>query len=98
MAGHLAFVPLPSSFLSDGVSAKLVAQRGEKLVTEILGFAGAEAGLKGKRNHRRRDFLVDRRLNGPAAFAGVFDVAPNRPQVGLAVKRGRRQLEEPGAD
>src|SRR5208282_1863022 len=50
--------------------AEFVAHRREQLVSEIRFAAGAEPLIEGRRQHMGRHTLIDRGLDGPAAFSG----------------------------
>ena len=72
------------------VAAELVAERGEDLRAVGVVLARAEAGQQRQGDDRRRDVVVDRLLDRPAALAGVGDLALEVLEV-LAVR-----LERPG--
>ena len=57
------------------VAAETVAHRGQNLLREGMVPARAESGEQGRRQHLGRHGLVDRRVDGPAAFAGILDEA-----------------------
>src|SRR6478752_3919585 len=59
----------------DFVAAELVAERGEHLCAVRIVLARAEASQQRERDDRRRDVVVDRLLDRPAAFTGVGDEA-----------------------
>src|SRR5579862_6067969 len=53
------------------MSAELIPHRGEKFVGEIGLAPGSEALEQGRRQDRRGRRFLDRRKNGPAAFARI---------------------------
>ena len=62
-------------------------------------LAGAEAGQQRQGDDRRRDVVVDGFLDGPAALAGVRDVALEVLEVlAVGLERPAGQLEQPRAD
>src|ERR1019366_1495374 len=81
-----------------GVSAELVAQRGEHALAERVVAARSEAceERRGQRGHRHR--AIDPLVERPASFAGVLDVRLERLELGILLEGARRQFEEPGAD
>src|SRR4051812_13610922 len=81
------------------MAAELVAQRGVHLRGERVLPARAEALVERRGDDRRRDALVDRVLDRPAALAGVLDVRLEVLQVvALQLERARGELAEPRAD
>src|SRR5580700_5564956 len=64
------------------MAAELVAHRGKQLIGEIFLAAGAEPLIKRRAQHGRGGGLVDRRGNGPAALAGIGDMARKPSQIG----------------
>src|SRR3954470_21425 len=63
------------------MAAELVAQRRVHLRRVALLLARREAREERGRDHRRGDALVDRLQHGPAALAGVLDVALDALEV-----------------
>src|SRR3954447_3867497 len=82
----------------DGVPAELVAQRGEHLVREPAVAAGVEARVEGGGDHGRRDVVVDRVDDRPAALAGVRDMGAQVLEVvALGLEGALGELTQPGA-
>src|ERR1700678_2323959 len=63
----------PGLDLGFDVPAELVSHCRQQLVGEAFLFARAEAGIERRGQDIRRDGLFDRRLDGPAALAGILD-------------------------
>ena len=57
------------------MAAEFVAHGRQQLLAETVVDAGAEAGIERRGDHRRRHRFVDRRIDGPAAFAGIIHLA-----------------------
>ena len=57
------------------VAAELLAHRRQHLLGEGVVLARAEAGVERRGQHLGRHRLLDRRLDRPAALAGILDVA-----------------------
>src|SRR5690349_11756008 len=70
-----------------GVAAELVPQCRQNAVGKVGLAARAEPGVDGRAQHRRGNALVDRGLNGPAAFAGIGDAAVEVLQQRIFGKR-----------
>src|SRR6476620_6349357 len=83
----------------DFVAAELVAERGEHLGAVRIVLARPEAGQQRERDDRRRDVVVDRLLDGPAALPGIGDEPLDVLEVGaVRLERTCGQLEQPRAD
>src|SRR2546427_6206522 len=81
----------------DGVASKLISKRGVDLGRERLVLARGEPREERECDRRRRYRLVDRLEDGPAALAGVVDVAADLLQTRILVEREHEQVEEPAA-
>src|SRR6478752_9471463 len=83
----------------DFVAAELVAERGEHLGAVRIVLARPEAGQQRERDDRRRDVVVDRLLDSPAALPGIGDEPLDVLEVGaVRLERTGGQLEQPRAD
>src|SRR5260221_6661939 len=82
----------------DGVTAELVAQRGDHLHLRGVVLTRGEPREQGRRDRGQRYRVVDGRLDGPPALAGVLREAAQLVQVLIAVKGVDREVEQPGAD
>src|SRR5262245_48875076 len=80
------------------VAAELLPHRGEHLVGEVVEVAGREARVERRRQHRRRDALLDRRDRRPASLARVGDVPAELLERRRLVERLRGEIEQPRAD
>src|SRR5450432_486258 len=80
------------------VAAEAEAHRRQQLFAEGVVAARAEAGEQRRRQHIRRHRLLDRRVDGPAAFAAVGDRAAVSLQLMLAGERLGGQIEQPRGD
>src|SRR5579883_1290473 len=78
------------------VAAELIAQRGNHLRREGFFLARDKTLEQRQRNYRRWHVLINRRLDGPATFTGIFDIAADLLQLGVLGKGQRRQIEQPG--
>src|SRR6266850_552371 len=84
--------------LLDRVAPELIAQRGRDLHRVRVILARGEAREQRVCEHRCRDVMRDRLLNGPAPFARVRDPALYVREVGaLLLERALRELEQPRA-
>src|SRR6186997_862880 len=83
----------------DFVAAELVAERGEDLGTVGIVLTRPEAGQQRERDDGRRNVVVDRLLDRPAALARVGDEALDVLEVGaVRLERPGSQLEQPRPD
>src|SRR3954464_269879 len=81
------------------MAAELVAQSSVHLRGERVLASRTEALVERRRDHRRRNALVDRVLDRPAAFTGVLDIRLEVLEVvALELERTRGKLAEPGTD
>ena len=81
------------------VAAEAVAHRREHLLGEGVLLARAEAREERGGQHLGRHRLVDRRLDGPAAFAGILDEAGvTARSVAILGQRRGGEVEQPGGD
>jgi hypothetical protein len=80
------------------VPAELVAQCGDHLHGRGVVLPRGEPGEQRRRDDRQRDGVVDRRLDGPPALAGVLGEAAQAGQVVVRVERVDHEVEQPGAD
>src|SRR5580658_4402316 len=80
------------------VAAELKAHGGEQLVGEIRFTARGEPLVQSRGENRRRHSLVNRRLDGPASFAGIGDAAGELRKSGILDKRDRGKVEQPRSD
>ena len=78
--------------------AEALAHRRQHLFRESVLAARAEAGVERGRQHVGRHRLLDRRHDGPAAFAGILDEAREAVELRILRQRARRQIEQPGTD
>lgn len=82
----------------DGVAAELVTEGGDDAHGEGVVIARGEAGVEGVGDYRGGDAAVDSLEDGPAALAGVVDIALDLLEVRVPAKGVLRELEEPGAN
>src|SRR5262252_2937868 len=75
--------------------AESVAHRRQELIGKVRLASRAEALVQRGGEHRRRHGLVDRRLDGPAAFAGIRYAPGELRERGILDERGRREIEQP---
>ncbi len=80
------------------VAAEAVAHRGEDLLRKGVRLPRAEARIERRRQHLGRHRLVHRGVDGPAAFAGVLDMARIAVERAVARQRLRGEIEQPGGD
>src|SRR6185437_2362785 len=90
-----------SRFGIDGLAALDVAaeaetHRRQHLFCEVMLLPRTESGVKSRGQHVRRHRLLDRGLDGPAAFAGVLDVTGEFIQLRILYQRGSAEIEQPG--
>ena len=78
------------------MAAEAEAHRGQQLLAERVVLARAEAGEQRGGQHVGRHRFLDRRLDGPAALAGIRDMAGEIREVGLLGQRDRGEVEQPG--
>src|SRR6266849_7050026 len=81
----------------DGVPAELVPQGGQHLGGKRVLLPRTEPDEQAGRDGRRRDCVVDRLLQRPATLARILHPALDGAQLGVALERGLRQLEQPGS-
>src|SRR5215210_5619261 len=82
----------------DRVPAEFAAKGGYDLHGEGVILAGGEAGEEGARYGVRRYVFFYGFEDGPAALAGVLDVAADAVQVGVLLEGALGELEEPATD
>src|SRR5215208_698920 len=92
--GMTAVVASRSRRLLD-MPAKLIAHGREQLVGKIRLAARAEPLVERRRQDMRRHALVDRRLDRPAALAGIGHPAGELGQVRILDQRRGLQVEQP---
>ena len=80
------------------VPAEAEAHGRENLFAERVLLPRAEAGVERRGQHVRRDRFLDRGLDGPAALAGILDVAGEFLQLRILRQRGGAEIEQPGRD
>src|SRR3954453_6323451 len=82
-----------------GVAAELGPQRRVHLGREVAAALRVVPLIERRGDHRQRDALVDRVLDGPPALAGLGDDGLERREVVAVLLEGvGRQLAEPRAD
>src|SRR3974377_1508040 len=77
------------------VTPKAGAHGGKNLFGEGMFLSGAETGGQGGGQPFRRHRLVDRGIDGPAAFARILDKAGIIVERVVPGERGRGQIEQP---
>ena len=77
------------------VAAEAETHRREHLFSEVVLPPRTESGVKRGRQHVRRDRLLDRGLDGPAALAGILDVA-GELQLRILHQCGGAEIQQPG--
>src|SRR5262245_19430048 len=77
------------------MSTEFITHSRQQLVAEIRLAARAETFVEGGRKYGRRHGLVDRRLDRPAPFAGVGDLASEVGEFGIFSQRGCSEVEQP---
>src|SRR3954462_15699616 len=81
-----------------GMPAELVAHRGDRLHRRAVVLAGREPGEQRTGYRRHGHGVVDRRLHGPTALAGVLRVTADLRERRVVVERRDEQVEQPRAD
>src|SRR5262249_29172801 len=74
------------------MAAEAEPHGGEHLVGELRLAARAESLVERRRQHGRRDCLVDRGLDRPAPLARVRDASGEPGEVGIGEQRARSQI------
>src|SRR5580698_6492224 len=82
-------------FRFDGVSPELIAQRGNHFGTKRFVLPRCEAREERERDRRCGNVFVDRGLNGPAAFAGIVDVAADAFQSWILAEGQHQEIQKP---
>src|SRR5512134_2059509 len=80
------------------VAAEFVAERRQELVGEARRLARPEAGEQRRRQHMGRHRLLDRRIDRPAALAGILDHAGIALEALVLRQRLGGEIEKPRAD
>src|SRR3974390_307300 len=80
------------------VPAKLETHGGKQFGREVVFAARGEALIESGGENRGGGGGLDRRKDGPAAFAGVGDAPGVAIELGLFEERDGGEVEEPGGD
>ena len=86
----------PGPPLSLDVPAKPEPHGRKHLLGKPMFLARAKAHVQRRRQHVRRHRFLDRRFDGPAALAGIRDMAGEIRQISVLRQRLGGQVEQPG--
>ncbi len=90
---------LPASrFRRLDMAAEAEAHGRQHFLAESLLLPRAEAGVERGGQHIGRNRFLDRRLDGPAALAGILDKAGEMSELRIARQGRRAEIEQPGRD